>query len=121
MEQAKLYEHRISLLLRFGVVASSILMAVGLLLAAFQPAAQFDHNPTLGELFRGFLSGDFSTASGSFAYTLILLGVLTLMFTPFLRVLAAMFAFMKERDWRFVGVATVVFLILVAQLVYSLQ
>ena len=122
MEQAKLYERRIGLLLRVGVFTSSVLMAAGLLLAALQPAqTASEYSPTLKELLRGLVSGELNSASGSPAFTLLFAGLLVLMLTPFLRVLAALFAFLAEKDWRFVGIAAVVFFILVGQLIYSLQ
>lgn len=119
MEQAKIYERRIGLLLRLGVAISSVLMATGLLLAAFQPPqSSLDNNPTLKQLIQDLLAGHVSESS---ALLFMFAGVVTLMLTPFLRVLAAMFAFLAEKDWRFVGVAAIVFCILVGQLVYSLQ
>ena len=119
MERAKTYERRIGLLLRAGVAVSSVLMAAGLLLAAFQPAQPAaEHNPTLKELLIGLASGQMSEST---ALLLMIAGLVVLMLTPFLRVLAALFAFLAEKDWRFVGVATIVFCILVGQLIYSLQ
>ena len=113
MDQAKTYERRIGLLLRAGVAVSSVLMAAGLLLAAFQPAQPtVDYNPTLKELLLGLASGQ---ANEYTAGLLMFAGLVALMLTPFLRVLAALFAFLAEKDWRFVGVATVVFCILVGQ------
>jgi len=119
MERAKTYERRIGLLLRAGVAVSSVLMAAGLLLATFQSAQPaVDYNPTLRELLIGLTSGQ---TNESTALLLMFAGLVVLMLTPFLRVLAALFAFLAEKNWRFVGVATVVFCILVGQLIYSLQ
>ncbi|HEY4613435.1 MAG TPA: DUF1634 domain-containing protein, partial [Bacteroidota bacterium] len=89
---------------------------------ALQPAETASElSPTLKQLLLGLAAGELNSASGSPAFTLLFAGLLVLMLTPFLRVLAALFAFLAEKDWRFAGVATLVFLILVGQLIYSLQ
>ncbi|MCI0706445.1 MAG: DUF1634 domain-containing protein [Ignavibacteriae bacterium] len=119
MERVKKYEHRIGLLLRLGVITSSILMAIGLLLAAFQqPQSSGVENPTLKELLAGLFAGEIVILPASL---FMFGGLVVLLLTPFLRVLAALFAFLAEKDWRFVGVAALVFCILVGQLIYTLQ
>jgi uncharacterized membrane protein len=122
MTDPKQYERLMSRILRIGVTVSSILMASGLLVESLQTATVVipDRNPTLGELLRQLLFAQPAPAGGSFATTLMFLGLITLMLTPFLRVLTTLAIFWSEKDWRFVGVATLVFLLLAGQVIYSL-
>jgi uncharacterized membrane protein len=122
MADPKQYEQLMSRILRIGVMVSSLLMASGLLVASLQTTSVTtpDRNPTLGELIRRLASGHFATAGGSLAATLMFVGLLSLMLTPFLRVLTTLAIFRAEKDWRFVGIATLVFLLLAGQVVYSL-
>ncbi|MBI3787893.1 MAG: DUF1634 domain-containing protein, partial [Ignavibacteriales bacterium] len=53
--------------------------------------------------------------------TLLYAGLVVLMLTPFVRVLAAAIAFGTEKDWKFVGVSLVVLCMLVGELVFSLR
>ena len=122
MADPKQYEQFMSRILRIGVMVSSLLMASGLLVASLQTTSVTtpDRNPTLGELIRRLASGHSATADGSLATTLMFVGLLSLMLTPFLRVLTTLAIFRAEKDWRFVGIATLVFLLLAGQVVYSL-
>ena len=113
------YEPRIGRLLRYGIIASFTIMAAGLLLAAFQPLpAEAESNPTLKSLLLGLFSG---ASSVPMASLLMFAGLTLLMLTPFVRVFVSLLAFRTEKDWRFVGIAVVVFCILIGQLIYSLQ
>jgi uncharacterized membrane protein len=47
-------------------------------------------------------------------------GLVLLMFTPVLRVVTAVVAFASEHDWRFVAVSATVFLLLCAEIIYSI-
>jgi uncharacterized membrane protein len=42
------------------------------------------------------------------------------MFTPILRVITAVYGFAMERDWRFVVVSSVVFILLAGEIMYSI-
>lgn len=57
---------------------------------------------TLGDLF----------ASGDAGLIVTAMGILTLALTPALRVVALVFIWWRERDWRFVGIALTVTIIL---------
>ena len=122
MSDLQPYERFMSRVLRFGVMTSSVLMASGLLLASLQtaPVVMTERNPTLGELFRQLASGQANASGGSLAVTLMFGGLIVLMLTPFLRVVTTLAIFRAQKDWKFVGLATVVFLLLTGQVVYSL-
>jgi uncharacterized membrane protein len=102
--------------LRIGVWVSASLMIAGLLIGAIYPSTivAFSSNPTLGNLVIRMLSGSFDPV------TLMFAGLVFLMFTPILRVITAVVGFGVERDWRFVFVSTVVLLLLVSEIVYSI-
>jgi uncharacterized membrane protein len=51
---------------------------------------------------------------------LMFAGLLMLMFTPILRVITAVYGFAMERDWRFVVVSSVVFILLAGEIMYSI-
>jgi uncharacterized membrane protein len=102
--------------LRIGVWVSASLMIAGLLIAAIYPSTivSFSSNPTLSNLVMQMLSGSFDPV------TLMFAGLVFLMFTPILRVITAVVGFGVERDWRFVFVSSVVLLLLVGEIVYSI-
>lgn len=52
---------------------------------------------------------------------LLVAGVILLISTPYLRVLLAIVGFSMERDWTFVKVSLLVFLMLVSELVYAMM
>lgn len=103
--------------LRVGVWGSACLMVAGLLVTQLFQTDQepFQNNPTIHTLFLDLFS---RSAHGA---TLMYLGIVFLMITPFLRVLAALFGFAVEKDKRFVIVSLVVFAMLIGELVYSLN
>ena len=102
--------------LRIGVWVSASLMIAGLLIGAMYPSTivAFSSNPTLGNLVMRMLSGSFDPV------TLMLAGLVFLMFTPILRVITAIFGFAMERDWRFVIVSSIVLLLLAGEIMYSI-
>jgi uncharacterized membrane protein len=51
---------------------------------------------------------------------LMFAGLVMLMFTPILRVITAIYGFAMERDWRFVVVSSVVFILLAGEIMYSI-
>ena len=80
-------EHRLGVLLKAGVLSSAASLAIGLI-------AWFAAGPT--------------TLSGS-AMTI---GLLILMATPILRVIVSLVAYIRMRDWFFVGTTVAVFVLL---------
>jgi uncharacterized membrane protein len=56
-------------------------------------------------------------SSGLSSLTLVSLGIVTLMLTPYLRVIAAVVYYTVERDWKYVMITTIVFLVITAGLI----
>jgi uncharacterized membrane protein len=109
---AELWTSRI---LRLGVWVSASLMILGLLIAAIFPSSivTLSTNPSFGILAERMFSTTFDPI------TLMFVGLVSLMFTPVLRVITAVFGFAVERDWRFVVVSSIVLLLLTAEILYS--
>jgi len=104
-----------SRVLRLGVWISASLMIMGLLIAAIYPSTivAFSSNPTLSNLIMRMFSGSFDPI------TLMFAGLVFLMCTPILRVAVAIIGFAMEHDWRFVFISSIVLLLLVSEIVYS--
>jgi uncharacterized membrane protein len=105
-----------SRVLRLGVWVSASLMVLGLLIGAISPLSivMLPTNPSLGNLVERMFSGTFDPV------TLMFVGLVILMFTPVLRVITAVFGFAIERDWRFVTVSSIVLLLLMGEIMYSI-
>ena len=103
--------------LRIGVWASATLMVLGLALAWLSAGTLHlpGENPRPIAVLHSLLSGSLDPVMVMFA------GILFLMLTPFLRVLTAAAGFAAEKDRTFVVVALVVFAMLLAELLFSLQ
>ena len=102
--------------LRIGVWVSASFMTAGLLTAAIDSSTiiAFSSNPTLNNVVMQMFSGSFDPV------TLMFAGLVFLMFTPILRVITAIYGFSRERDWHFVVVSSVVFILLAGEIMYSL-
>jgi uncharacterized membrane protein len=102
-------------ILRLGVWISASLMILGLIIASIWPSSitMLSTNPSLGDLLARLFSGSIDPV------TLMFIGLVLLMFTPILRVITALFGFTVERNWRFVLVSSIVFLMLVGEIIYS--
>lgn len=106
-----------SRILRVGVWSSAALMTSGLLLAilrSFRDVAP-EKNPSLDQLLVQLQTFSLEPIPLMFA------GLVVLMFTPILRVIAAIAGFAAERDVRFVIVSSVVLLMLAGEIIYSLM
>lgn len=113
----------ISWILRIGVVLSVIFEASGLLLNYFQTGST-----SLGftdqSLWRvrggNFFDFAYSTAGSVFAgitaVELVSLGIATLMFTPYFRVIAAVFYYSVEKDWKYAAITVFVFAVITTAL-----
>lgn len=93
-------------LLRGGLIVSVILMAVGL---GLEIASGSERSPAV-EL---FAIGD-APSDGN---RLMAIGLLVLAATPALRVLALLWMWIRERDWRFVAIAAAVVVTLAVSVV----
>ena len=105
-----------SRVLRLGVWVSASLMILGLVIATIFPSfiVPVSTNPSLGNLAERIFSTTFDPI------TLMFAGLVMLMFTPVLRVITAVVGFALERDWRFVVVSSLVFLMLLVEILYSI-
>lgn len=102
----------IYLVLWGGVILSMAVILVGLAAKAFS-SVPFPRSPTvLAALPQALLQ---LTPGG-----LLSLGVLLMIFTPFVRVLLTVFMFAEERDTAFVGITSLVFLNLMLGVALSL-
>jgi uncharacterized membrane protein len=103
--------------LRLGVWTSAAFMIIGLIFAAFQPQSiiEFSANPSLGSLATRFFSARLDPV------TLMFAGLVLLMFTPIMRIVAAIFGFSFEKEWRFVIVSSVVLIMLIGEIIYSIS
>lgn len=105
-----------SRVLRLGVWISASLLIFGLLIAIISPSSiiPISTNPSLVELGLRLFSSSFDPV------TLMYTGLVLLMLTPILRVITAVFGFAVEHDWRFVLVSSIVLLLLIGEIVYSI-
>ena len=109
-------EHWTGIILRLGVWVSASLMIIGLLLATLYPSSivMFSVNPTFATLAERMVSNSLDPV------VLMFTGLVILMLTPVLRVMAAFVGFALEHDWRFVLVSSLVFLLLAGEIFYSI-
>lgn len=98
-----------------GMVVSSVLYAIGVILALMHPRtipltrAFVLHNYQLGNVLHGF--AHFRPGAFMFVATVILI------LTPVSRVVISIYAFYSERDWKYVLVTGIVFLVIVLTVV----
>jgi len=107
----------ISWILRIGVMLSLVLESVGLLLNyLYTGDASLSLSPgwiARGGSFFGFFSSTLNTLlSGPGPSSIIALGVAVLVLTPYARILAALVYYGVERDWNYVGITLLVFLVI---------
>ncbi len=111
-DPARTTELMVSIVLRTGVIVSAGVIVVGLILLAFNglagmtggiaTAMNFPH--TFGAVLSGVVKLD--------PVSVITLGLLLMIITPVTRVAVSIIAFAMERDWRYVGITTVVLIVL---------
>jgi len=114
----KRMDELMAFLLRGGVIlAASIVFAGGVVYLARHPFPVINYHVFQGEPQNlRTVSGIFSEAKAFHGRGLIQLGLLVLIATPIARVTFSVFAFIYERDWKYV----VFTLIVLALLLYSL-
>ncbi len=98
----------ISKILRIGVIVSALVIGFGLILLfvtgkSGYPGSSFPTSP--GDIFRGLAVLK--------PYGVILTGLLILIITPVLRVGISIFTFLKEKDYTYVVITAIVFVILI--------
>ena len=107
-------ETAVSLVLRVGVILSSAIIVFGLILlaaknnraAGMRIDAAIPYPRTLSAVLSGVLSLD--------PASVLVLGALALIATPFSRVAISIVAFAQRRDWLYVIITSVVMAILIA-------
>lgn len=100
--------------LRVGVIISAAVIFLGLafFIATGESGYPGDTYPTgLREILTG------TTALKPFA--VILTGLILLILTPVMRVGVSILVFVKEKDWLYVGISSVVFLILISSFFFG--
>ncbi|MCE5286136.1 MAG: DUF1634 domain-containing protein [Pelosinus sp.] len=98
----------ISYFLRVGVIISSVVIILGLLLFLQTGYSGYPENTfpiTMSDVISGLLAGK--------PYAIMTAGLIILMGIPVLRVALSIFAFFKEKDYLYVKITTGVFVILI--------
>jgi len=90
--------------LLIGVMASIIVMVLGLFLLALNPAEAIHRTGGIPQTIDGALHGN--------PIAVMTVGILLLMATPALRVVTCVLGFLAERDWVYASVALAVALVL---------
>jgi uncharacterized membrane protein len=112
----------ISWILRIGVMLSVLFDAVGILLNYAQTGSDsldLTNNAwkvSGGNFFDFALSAARSLFGGLTPLVLVSLGVVTLMFTPYVRVIAAVVYYSVEKDWKYVAITSFVLVVITAGL-----
>ena len=99
---------RVSTILQVGSLCAGGLLVIGLGIFFFQPHIE---SPKVGSLPPAFSDFVHSIFRGE-ANAIINLGILVMMFTPFLRVVVAGFSFLSERDFKYTIISFGVMVIL---------
>jgi uncharacterized membrane protein YfcA/uncharacterized membrane protein len=110
----------ISYVLRGGVLLSAAIVVLGIAMTLYNNLMQRSHASdasqafphTVGSVLQGVLAGE--------AQAIIMLGLLLLLATPVIRVAVSIIAFGLERDWRYVGITSLVLLILIVSFLFGL-
>lgn len=90
--------------LRVGVMISSSLILIGLLLLYIKGGENFYSNISLGAILNGLKNFN--------PYSIIMLGLLVLIITPVLRVISSIFVFYIEKDFLYMKITVIVLIIL---------
>jgi uncharacterized membrane protein len=116
MQPAAHLEHILARVLGICVWVSAGLMATGLLLSLFHPMIVASHPPPLSihTVIHDVLSSPFQPTN------FLSLGLLVLMIAPVLRVCAALFGFAVARSRTYVVISSVVLILLIGEITYSL-
>jgi uncharacterized membrane protein len=120
------FREAIGLVLRYGVIASFALVALGSLLLFLEGQTGYYHIGTAEQLFdaqNGFLVGLSPLVHGVASakpYAIIDLGLVVLLATPVTRVVISLFLFLDERRYAFVAItATVLAILLLSMFVVA--
>ncbi|CDZ24075.1 putative membrane protein [[Clostridium] cellulosi] len=101
-------ELAISKVIKYGVLASAAIMLIGLIIFLVTGSSGYpgSYYPTsLVEIFQGLIAFK--------PYAMMMFGLFLLILTPVLRVGVSILLFLKEKDYTFVRITTLVFIILI--------
>lgn len=100
-----------------GMIVSSALFAIGLALALLHP----EHYPLGPDWVRSHyhLSTIWQGVKSFDPFTIMLIATALLILTPVLRVAISIWAFVVDRDWKFVVVTSIVLVVIVLSVVLS--
>jgi len=107
-------EHFVSRSLRVGVLASAMVILLGLLLFISTCQGGYPNN-TYPVNLPDIVSGTLALRP----FAVILTGLILLILTPVLRVGVSTLLFVKERDWLYVGISSIVFVILLTSFFFG--
>ncbi len=107
---------KISKILTTGIVLSVSLIIIGLILVFFLDYNQdsFSYN-SLSTLLKAIIQHPLSP------YAFLMSGIIILCLTPIIRVLASCIIFLKERDNTYFLITLIVLLLLISEIIYSLN
>lgn len=100
--------------LRVGVLASAMVILFGLLLFISTGQGGYPNN-TYPVKLPDIISGALALRP----FAVILTGLILLILTPVLRVGVSILLFVKERDWLYVGISSIVFVILLCSFFFG--
>ncbi|KRN89573.1 DUF1634 domain-containing protein [Ligilactobacillus ceti] len=95
-------------IMRVGVIIAATFMIIGFIILLITHTGGYpgNHFPTtLKAIFTGLFHGK--------AYAFMMFGIFCLILTPVLRVIISIYAFLKEKDYLYVGITTLVLVILI--------
>ncbi|TFZ26187.1 DUF1634 domain-containing protein [Lactiplantibacillus plantarum] len=101
-------EMMIGYILRIGVIVSAIVIIIGMLLMLIQGNGGYANGMephTVADILAGIVALK--------PYAVIMLGLFLLILTPTLRVAVSIYAFAVEKDHLYVGITTIVLIILI--------
>ena len=111
-QKSAMMEVVISKSLRYGVAVSAITILIGLILFITTGESGYDYNyfpSTPSEIFAGLMSLK--------PYGIMMAGLLLLIFTPVFRVGVSIIAFFLEKDYLYVVITSIVFIILIVSFI----
>jgi uncharacterized membrane protein len=119
MDDKKL-QRQISLLLRIGISASGLLMAVGFIMLFISGDSTSDQSLKSGwSIFRTVMDGQGGQVFRN--PTLYLFsGIIVLMLTPIFRVIFSLIGFAAEKDWRYAIISGIVLVVIAASISFSI-
>ena len=115
-DQRPIHDRWIAATLKIGMLLSAGLLLSGIIIVMVNPGRSVPANLNLAAFLNAMVHGQFMSGEG-----ILYAGIVTLIFTPVLRVCTAIVAFVAERDWKFVGISTAVLIALLLEVILFLQ